>query len=194
MSPETQAAVSEIFHLYDPPLWLVTARAGARRGGFVATSATRASIVPDLPRMLVAVAKHHHTWELIESSGGFALHLLCADDLASVWRFGLVSGHQVDKLADLSLPATPNGAPLLTSALCWLDCRVEDRLDTGDRTAYLAAVTGGEVLRRGPPLTVAGVLHHAPEARRAELKRLYAEDQTTDRAAILAWRRRRGAD
>ncbi|WP_120799990.1 flavin reductase family protein [Thiocapsa rosea] len=199
MSPEAHArnpaainAVNEVFHLYDPPLWLVTARDGARRGGFIATAATRASIVHEIPRMLVAVAKHHHTWRLIEASGSFALHLLAADDIAGVRRFGLASGHQVDKFADLPSRETPAGSPLIEGTMSWLDCRVESRMDIGDRTTYLAEVTAGAVLRRGPILTVAGLLRDAPEADRAELKRLYAQDQETDRAAILAWRRSRG--
>lgn len=192
MRPETQATINEVFHLYDPPLWLVTASDGERRGGFIATAATRASIVPDAPRMLVAVAKHHYTRDLIEARGAFALHLLAADDIESVRRFGLASGHDVDKLADLSLPTTPSGAPLFERAMSWLDCRVEERMDTGDRTVYLAAVTDGELLRRGPILTVAGLLRDLPETERGELKRLYALDQDTDRDAILAWRRSRG--
>ncbi|NCC27615.1 MAG: flavin reductase [Gammaproteobacteria bacterium] len=189
MSPEILTEINAVFHLYDPPLWLVTARHGTRRGGFIATAATRASIVHEIPRMLVAVAKHHHTWGLIEASGAFALHLLAADDIASVRRFGLASGHRVDKLADLPPRRTPAGAPLIEGAMSWMDCRVEARMDIGDRTTYLAEVTAGAVLRRGPLLTVAGLLRDAPEADRAELKRLYAQDQETDRAAILAWRR-----
>ena len=189
MSPETSAAITEVFHLYDPPLWLVTARDGERRGGFIATSVTRASIVPDLPRMLLAVAKHHFTWGLIEASGAFALQLLASDDIESVRRFGLTSGHHVDKLADLPTSATPDGAPLIEGAMSWLDCRIAQRTDIGDRTLYLADVTGGAVLRRGPLLTVAGLLRDATEADRSTLKHLYTLDQATDREAILAWRR-----
>jgi flavin reductase (DIM6/NTAB) family NADH-FMN oxidoreductase RutF len=189
VNPETSAAITEVFHLYDPPLWLVTARDGERRGGFIATSVTRASIVPDLPRMLLAVAKHHFTWGLIEASGAFALQLLASDDIESVRRFGLASGHHVDKLAGLPTSATPDGAPLIAGAMSWLDCRIAQRTDIGDRTLYLADVTGGAVLRCGPLLTVASLLRDATEADRSTLKHLYTLDQATDREAILAWRR-----
>jgi flavin reductase (DIM6/NTAB) family NADH-FMN oxidoreductase RutF len=192
LTDHAQAAITEVFHLYDPPLWLVTSRDHERRGGFIATAVTRASILPDLPRILIAVARHHHTWGLIESSSRFALHLLAREDLAAVWCFGLASGHQVDKLAGLDCGTTPGGAPLYREAIAWLDCRVETRLDTGDRTAYLAAVTAGAVIRRAPPLTVATLLEQAPTERRAELKRRYALDQDKDRDAILAWREARG--
>lgn len=184
--------ISEVFHLYDPPLWLVTARHGDRRGGLIATLAVRASIVPELPRMVVGIAKHHHTWGLIEASGAFALHLLRADDLEAVWRFGLASGHHRDKLAGLPERHTPEGNPLYPDARAWLDCRVEERMDTGDRTLYLAEVRGGAALTRGPVLGVGTLLDSVPSERLAELDRLYRADQVLDSAAIQAWRRAQG--
>ena len=185
-------AIAEVFHLYDPPLWLVTSAHSGRRGGLIATSVARASIVVELPRMSVGIARQHHTWGLIEGSGRFALHLLAADDLDAVWRFGLATGHDQDKLADLPANTTPDGNPLFPGCRAWLDCRVEDRLDIGDRTLYLAQVAGGEVRTRGPTLTVAVLLRDAPPERRAELDRLYAADQAVDAVAIRAWRRAKG--
>jgi flavin reductase (DIM6/NTAB) family NADH-FMN oxidoreductase RutF len=185
--------INRVFHLYDPPLWLVTA-AGSRRGGCIATFVVRASIVAGLPRMVLGIAKHHFTWHLIESTGTFALHLLRADDLDAVWRFGLQSGHDVDKLADLPETATPLGSPIYPQAAAWLDCRVEDRLDIGDRTVYLAEVLGAQVLSQGPLLGVETLMRTAPPERRAELDRLYRADQAIDRAAILDWRRSRLRD
>lgn len=181
--------ISTVLHLYDPPLWLVTAAAQPERGGCVATFVVRASIVRELPRMVVGIAKHHFTWRLIQSSGAFALHLLRADDLEAVWRFGLQSGHRTDKLAGLPERSTPLGSPLYTEAAAWLDCRVEQRFDIGDRTAYLAAVEGAEVKTQRPVLSVAALFEKAPRERRTELDRLYAQDQITDAEAILAWRR-----
>jgi flavin reductase (DIM6/NTAB) family NADH-FMN oxidoreductase RutF len=180
--------IAEVFHLYDPPLWLVTASHQNRRGGLIATFAVRASIVAELPRVAVGIAKHHHTWGLIEGGGQFALHLLRADDLAAVWRFGLASGHATDKLAGLPERRTPAGNPLYADALGWLDCRVEARMDTGDRTLYLAEVTSGATLAEGTPLSVGALLREAPAERFAELDRLYRADQALDAAAILAWR------
>jgi flavin reductase (DIM6/NTAB) family NADH-FMN oxidoreductase RutF len=187
--PTGRDPIAEVFHRYDPPLWLVTARHQNRRGGLIATFAVRASIVAELPRVAVGIAKHHHTWGLIEGSGQFALHLLRADDLETVWRFGLASGHATDKLAGLPERHTPAGNPLYTDALSWLDCRVEARMDTGDRTLYLAEVTAGATLTEGTALSVGALLRDAPSDRLAELDRLYRADQALDAAAILDWRR-----
>ena len=66
MDPTT---ASTLLAWMDREIWLVTASAGGRRGGLIATHVGRASIVPDLPRVLVGVAKQHQTWELIQASG-----------------------------------------------------------------------------------------------------------------------------
>jgi flavin reductase (DIM6/NTAB) family NADH-FMN oxidoreductase RutF len=179
-----------LFDCLDPPLWLVTAQAGARRGGLIATFVNEASIVPDLPRMLVGLARQHHTWELVEASGAFALHLLSTDQVDLVYRFGMCSGREVDKLAGLRSHTGATGSPLLEEALGWLDCRVEARLDTGDRTVYLAEVVQSRVSRLAPPLTFRRLLEQAPAEGVAELKRQRHADSLMDAEAIRTWRER----
>ncbi|HYN79586.1 MAG TPA: flavin reductase family protein [Lamprocystis sp. (in: g-proteobacteria)] len=186
------AAIAAVFHLYDPPLWLVTSAHAGRRGGLIATSVTRASIVTEQPRMLAAIARQHHTWGLIEGSGRFALHLLPISDLNPIWRFGLQSGHQQDKFAGLPALTTPDGNPRYAGSIAWLDCRVEDALDIGDRSVFVAAVTGAAVAGVGSALSVATLLRDAPTERRAELDRLYAADQVIDADAIHFWRQSQG--
>jgi flavin reductase (DIM6/NTAB) family NADH-FMN oxidoreductase RutF len=184
--------VADVFAGLDRELWLVTAAAGPRRGGLIATFVSQASIVPELPRVLVGVARQHHTWELIEASGALALHLLGEEHLDWVWRFGLRSGREVDKLQGLSWRPAATGAPCLTEARAWLSCRVEARLDSGDRTVYLAEVLAGALQKAGPPLTVRRLLELAPADRLRELKECMARDSAVDAAAIRAWRAARG--
>jgi flavin reductase (DIM6/NTAB) family NADH-FMN oxidoreductase RutF len=192
------SAIRRVFELYDPPLWLVTATHAQHRGGLIATFAVRASIVANLPRMVLGVAKQHHTWRLIEGAGGFALHLLHPNQVDLALRFGLTSGHQADKFADLPSAATPAGQPWIRAALAWLDCRVEARMDSGDRTIYLAAVTDGGTDPTASaglaPLTVRTLYTAAPPEQRAKLDALYARDGQVDAAAILAWRRLTAAE
>ncbi len=44
------AQISKVYAQLDPPLWLVTAADGGRRGGLIATTVTQASIVGEMPR------------------------------------------------------------------------------------------------------------------------------------------------
>jgi flavin reductase (DIM6/NTAB) family NADH-FMN oxidoreductase RutF len=160
----------------------------ARRSGLIATFVSEASIVTDLPRVLVGLGKHHHTRDLVESSGAFALHLLAERNLDWVWHFGLQSGRDTDKFAGLRVRQGPTGSPLLDDGIGWLDCRVETRMDTGDRTLYLAEVVQGQVTHFAPPLTQRRLLELAPPHCLIELKRLRHLDSYVDAGAIRAWR------
>lgn len=181
-------SASELFFLADRELWLITAQDNERRGGLIATFVCHASLPPELPRVLVAVAKQHFTWQLIEASGLFTLHLLAEANLDLVWRFALQSGHDVDKLADIDTQPTSLGSPRLSGTLGWAECRVEARWDTGDRTLYLAEITATEIERHDPPLTIKRLLQVAPPEKLAQMRDLRERDSQVDAAAILAWR------
>jgi flavin reductase (DIM6/NTAB) family NADH-FMN oxidoreductase RutF len=185
-------ATSTLFGWLDRELWLVTAQAGPRRGGLIATFVSQASIIPNMPRMLLGVAKTHHTWELIEASAAFALHLIGEEQIDLVWRFGLASARDGDKLAGLACETGVTGSPLLTGALGFLECRVETKLDIGDRTLYAAEVVQCQARQAGRPLTQKRMLQLAPPEEVAELKRGLEEDSRRDEAAIRAWRQKQG--
>jgi flavin reductase (DIM6/NTAB) family NADH-FMN oxidoreductase RutF len=188
-------AANTLLALLDREVWLVTAAAGGVRGGLIATFVNPASIVPEVPRLLVGLARQHHTWQLVEASGALGLHLLAEDNLDWVWRFGLACGRDRDKFEGLQVHAADTGSPLLDGAVGWLDCRVEARLDTGDRTVYLAGVVGCRVTRPAPPLTTRRLMELAPPPLLAELKRQFQHDGRIDAEAIRAWRgRTAGAD
>jgi flavin reductase (DIM6/NTAB) family NADH-FMN oxidoreductase RutF len=185
------SAATTLFAQTERELWLVTARAGARRGGLIATFVSQASIVPHLPRVVVGLAKQHYTRELVEASGAFALHLLGQDQAEWVWRFGLHSGRDVDKLKDEEMRDGVTGSPILAEPVGWLDCRVEAKLDTGDRTLYLAAVVEGGLGRQRWPLTFQHLVAVAPPDKLVELRKQLERDSAIDAAAILAWRQAR---
>jgi flavin reductase (DIM6/NTAB) family NADH-FMN oxidoreductase RutF len=183
-------AASTLFGRTDRELWLVTAQAGSRRGGLIATFVSQASIVPAFPRVMVGLAKHHHTWEIVEAGGAFALHLLGERHVEWVWRFGLSAGRDGDKFVGLEVRQGVTNSPLLEDTLGWLDCKVEATLDTGDRTVYLAEVIDAQVMGDEPPLTLKRLLQLASEDKREQLKRLMQRDAAVDAVAIRTWRQR----
>jgi flavin reductase (DIM6/NTAB) family NADH-FMN oxidoreductase RutF len=172
--------INDILRLIDREIWLVSAAHENRRGGLIATFVSQASIVPELPRMLVGIAKQHHTWGLIEASQTFTLHLLDESHLDWVWHFGLQSGHAVEKFAGLAE----------LNAVAWLACRVETSLDTGDRTLYLAEILDARLEKSTTPLTMRRLLQLAPPERMRELRAGLERDAAVDAAAIRAWRAR----
>lgn len=185
--------IQALFERIDPPLWLVTAQAGRRHGGLLASFVVRVSIVPGLPRVVIALARHHHTAGLVQAAGAFALHLLAADQFDRAWRFGARSGRDIDKLAGLPHSPSPvTGSPLLENTPGWLDCRVEARFDTGDRDLCLAEVVDGGLASGAELLTAGGMLERADAEQRRVLEAQLRRDAGLDAEAIGVWRRRRG--
>jgi flavin reductase (DIM6/NTAB) family NADH-FMN oxidoreductase RutF len=188
----TLSNLADIFDtMLDPPLWLVTAAHGPERAGLVATFVSNASLVPDLPRVVVGLAKHHHTHAVIERSRCFALHLIDETRLDWVPRFGLQSGHTADKFAGLEAAPGTTGSPLLPGAVARMECRIEASLDTGDRTFYLAEVVRADHAEAGRPLKLARMLRLLSEDYRQQLQARLQHDIALDAEAIRAWRRAR---
>ena len=181
-------AIANVFGQTDRELWLVTSEHGGQRGGLIATTVSHASIVPELPRVLVGLARQHHTHSLVEAGGRFVLHLLGEEHLGWVWLFGLQTGRHVDKLAQMEVAQTARGQPRLVGARAWLECRVETALDFGDRTVFVGEVLDGIVDKPAPLLTMKTLLQLAPPERLRQLKEQMDRDAAVDRDAVLEWR------
>jgi len=177
--------IADIFRLLDREIWLVTAMHANQRAGLIATFVQQASIAPTAPRVLVGIAKQHHTWGIIDASRAFTLHLLDESCIDLVWRFGLRSGHDANKFAQGIEACVPG-------ALAWLDCRVETSLDAGDRSLYLAEVRACRHEKRTLPLTMKRVLQMASPEQLTELRANMERDAAVDEAAIRAWREVQG--
>ncbi len=169
-------------------VWVVTAAHGDRRGGLLATFVSPISIVPSLPRLAVALSKLHHTWELVQAAGAFAVHSLTIDQVELAWHFGTQSGRDVDKFATIAHSSGTTGSPILTAAPAFLECRVEASLDTGDRTLYLAEVVAGERPLAFSALTQNQLIERASPEQLQVLRTQLAEDADRDAAAIRQWR------
>jgi flavin reductase (DIM6/NTAB) family NADH-FMN oxidoreductase RutF len=188
--PNNHDAFAEIFDQLDRELWLITARDGGQSSALIATYISRVSLVPALPRVTVAIAKHHFTHELIEKAGAFCMHLIAEDQIDFVWRFGIQSGRELDKLHGIGTSTGVTGSPILSEAPAWLDCRVESRMDTGDRTIYLAEVLDAKSTSAAKPLTFKRLLELAPAEWLQQMKQALAPDIELDRGAIENWRLR----
>ncbi len=178
----------KLFERIDREVWIVTAAHAARRAGLVATFVAPASIVPDMPRIIAGIAKTHATWQLIDASGAFAAHLVDESQADFVWRFGLQSSRDIDKFADLQVGTAATGSPILNDALAWFDCRVETRMDTGDRTVFLAEVLACDSKNDSRPMMLHKLLSLAPPEHKQTLREQMTADAALDAEAIQRWR------
>jgi flavin reductase (DIM6/NTAB) family NADH-FMN oxidoreductase RutF len=183
-----KSAIAEVWRRVDRELWLVSAAAGGRRGGLIASFVMQAALTPELPRVLIGLAVQHQTRTLIEESRAFALHLLAQEQVEWVWRFGLQSGRDVDKFAGLTVTEGVIGVPLLVEAPAWLECRVEARWDYGGRILYVSEIVDGGVRSERKILTTARMLELAPPDTLARLRELVRQDCMIEEEAIRLWR------
>ena len=187
MSKLPRQQIQTVFELIDREVWIVTASAGDRRGGLVATWVTQASIDPENPVVVVGIAKNHFTAEIIGESGSFVLHLLAEAHLDHVWRFGLTSGRSGDKFKDLEVIETAAG-PRLQRCLAWLRCRVVDPYDGGDRIYFWGDVVDGGQVASGRPLREHDVMAAATPEQLAALRASREADIVAQRPLVAAWR------
>jgi flavin reductase (DIM6/NTAB) family NADH-FMN oxidoreductase RutF len=189
MAERDLAQINGILRLPNREIWIITAADGAARGGCVATFVSRASIDPESPVLTAAIAVNHYTRELIDRSRTLAAHLITADEVDLVWRFGIGSGRDRDKLSGVPWRTAETGSPVLEQSLAWVDCRVFDRYDGGDRIYYWADVvaSGGPTSAKAP-LTEQAMLALATAEQKQQLHQSLDRDVGVQRPLYTRWR------
>ena len=134
------------------PIAAVTSNWQGKSNAQIAVAIAAASIVPDMPRVLLQIYKNNYSHDLIYNSGSFALNFIRRDQLQLIKDFGLVSGRDTDKLSDVGHVFRETGSPILDDCWGFLDCRVVNAMDGGDMTCFLADVLEGETLTQAEPL------------------------------------------
>lgn len=153
------------------PVIAVTASARGESNGMIANSGQRASLVPSVARLSLYISKINHTHDLIYTSGVLGVHLLRRDQWELIWRLGLQSGRDTDKLAGLELVTMDTGCPLLADSYAAFDCRVVNAMDAGAATFFLADVVAYSQNATGEIMTSDHFRAHMP----ADKKRVYEE-------------------
>jgi flavin reductase (DIM6/NTAB) family NADH-FMN oxidoreductase RutF len=138
------ADVAELFRRVTTGVYVIGVAEGERRNAFTAAWLTQVSFDPLL--LALSVNPEHASYPLLLGGGGFVVNVLRRDQLSLAEAFGTRSGRDMDKLAGIPWHPAPSGAPILTGALAWLDCRLHDRFRAGDHEIILARPIAGELV------------------------------------------------
>lgn len=138
-SAVTQPPISVLSHFW-APLCAVGSHGPAGPNAQICVSVFGASIVPERPRLLVVLSNTNYTTELVRTAGTLSITVLGATQLGLLEPLGLHSGRSGDKLAALDYARDQHGDPWFEGGAGRLACRVVERFDLGDSTAFLAAV------------------------------------------------------
>lgn len=136
-------------------VFMLATKSGDKANGCITNTCMQVANSPT--RVAISVINANYTCELIKESGIFTLSMLdqtCT--FQTIKHFGMSSGRDVDKLADIKLPVDDNGIPYMGWQSCaMLSCKVVDSLNLGSHTMFIAEVTDGKVLSENAPLTYA---------------------------------------
>ncbi|MFO0871730.1 MAG: flavin reductase family protein [Pirellulales bacterium] len=151
-----------------------------------------ASLDPASPVVLIGLAPHHFTTELVAVSRRFAAHLLSTAQVAWAWHFASTTGRGGDKLAGYDVTTGLTGTPLLAGCLARLECQIYSEWLTGDRAYYWADVVACSTMsptESAPrPLTDQQLFAQLSADQRAHLGVQLQADVALQRQAQAAWR------
>ncbi|ADB50569.1 flavin reductase family protein [Conexibacter woesei] len=116
------------------------------------------SISLDPPLVGFFVDHRSSTWPRVARAGGFTVNVLADSQEELGRRFGTKGA---DRFAGVSWRAGRAGAPLLDGALAWIECELEEVIETGDHQLVMGAVRRLEARDGASPL----VFHRSGFAR-----------------------------
>lgn len=127
---------------------IVTIRAGDEIHGL--TVSAFASVSPEPPLIAVIIDHRHHAYSFFEREGAvFAVNILRQDQMHLSNRFAWVKDQ--DRFLEGTWTTAVTGAPVLASALAWLDCTIVGGYPAGTHTIYVGKVEASRVPEPGEP-------------------------------------------
>ncbi len=144
----------QALRLIPAPVAVLGARQGDELGGLTAAWVTRVSMDP--PLLLVSVGHSRRTWELLQGAKQFTLSILASDQVPEARLFGLHSGRDRDRWAEVDHDLLGDRVPALRRCASRFLCGVESVLSTGDHDCFVGRVQLAEVLAGGPALPMRG--------------------------------------
>ncbi|MBB5896300.1 flavin reductase family protein [Kutzneria kofuensis] len=141
MSGDGASPLREVMSRFATGITVLTT-GGERCHGMTANSFNSVSLEP--PLVLCCVVRTAVMHEAISVSGSFGVSVLAADQEHLARYFADRSRPRGAAQFD-SVPCLPGrftGAPLLTGALAWLECRLVAAYDGGDHSIFVGQVLG----------------------------------------------------
>ncbi len=137
-------------------LFVLTSAFEGRESGCIINTAGQVTSEPN--RISIAVNKGNFTQELVRNSGKFNVSILSQEaDFGLFRHFGFQSGREVDKFASFAdVKRSANGLYYVTVGTNgYISAAVEQSIDLGSHTLFIASVEDMEVLSKVPSATYA---------------------------------------
>lgn len=158
-------------------LFVLTARVGEKDNGCIINTAAQVTSSPN--RISITVNKENFTHDMILESGKFNISILSEQASFDLFRhFGFQSGRTVNKFEGYAAcKRSENGLYYITEGTnAYISASVEQTIDLGTHTMFIAAVEAMEVLSKTPSATYAyyqSSIKPKPEQKAASEKTLW---------------------
>lgn len=159
-------------------LFVLTAQENGKDNGCIINTAMQVTAQPN--RISIAVNKANHTHDMIVRTGKFNISVLSEKAEFETFRhFGFQSGKDVNKFENYSAwKRSDNGIVYVTEGTnAWISCTVEQMVDLGTHTLFIASVDDMDVLTSDPSASYA--YYHA---------HIKPQPQETKKTGKTAWR------
>lgn len=137
----------EVLGRYPTGVVAITAHDGSNPHGLTIGSFLSVSLDP--PLVAFCVAETSSTWPSMRGVGTFAANVLGVDGVELCRRFGLKGA---DRFEGEKWHQRETGAPILASAIAWIECRTEQLIPVGDHELVVGRVLDLGIARDAEPL------------------------------------------
>lgn len=142
-------------------LYLIGSRAGDELNVMTANWLTQTSFDP--PYVVVAIQEDAHTRKLIDTGNVFNIQNVPSGSKDLLLKFVKPAERVGNKLEGEEYTEAPTTkTPVLAAALSYVECEVEQAIQTGSHILYVGRVVGAGVQHEGAPITMAETgMHYA---------------------------------
>jgi flavin reductase (DIM6/NTAB) family NADH-FMN oxidoreductase RutF len=138
--PIDEAAFKLAMSQFASGVTIVTTEHEGKQYGMTVASFASLSLRP--PLVLICIEKSVKSHDAIAAAGVFGVNILTADQSDISGRF---ASKIDDKFSGVATSRGTLGVPLITRALCSIECRVRDQLPGGDHSIFVGEVTEAHV-------------------------------------------------
>ncbi len=127
------------------PLSVITAQKGEVSSAYLTSWVSQATFNP--PGLTIAIAKDHPIESLLYGGDPLVINILQEGKPHLQKHFSKTFLPGENRLDGLSIEPAPNGCPILTEAVAYMECQVESRMDCGDHWVIYVVSKQGKVLQ-----------------------------------------------
>ncbi len=155
------AIIDDALRLVPAPVAVIGVAHDGVLGGLTAAWLTRVSMDP--PLLLVSIGHERQTYGFMCSGTSFSVSLLHESQVEIARLFGLHSGRERDKWAEVAHELLDDGTPLIAGCSAQFQCRTVRRVTAGDHDLFVGEVVWARIDAGGPALPMRGS-DYAPRA------------------------------